>query len=159
MKDVGLKTLQKVGLFLAVAVFCVAPVGCGGSQRQSASQEQSNLKPLVILYGHCKGQNRGEPPASEAALKQFIQSLSAEELARWGVTDVDSLFTSPRDGKPYVILYGDAAKSGAAGPGYPQVVAYEQEGVGGKRLVGSSPGDMVEEVDEARFKELVPDAN
>ena len=159
MKDVALKTLQKVGLFLAVAACSALPLGCGGSQRESEAREQSNLKPLVILYGHCKGQNRGEPPASEAALKQFIRSLSAGELARWGVTDVDSLFTSTRDGKPYVVLYGDAAKRGAAGPGSPQVVAYEQEGVGGKRLVGSSPGDMVEEVDEARFKELVPDAN
>jgi hypothetical protein len=36
-------------------------------------------------------------------------------------------------------------------------VAYEQEGVDGKRYVATVVG-AVEEVDEARFRELVPDA-
>jgi len=37
------------------------------------------------------------------------------------------------------------------------VVAYEQEGVNGKRFVASKMG-AVEEVDEARFRKMVPSA-
>ena len=37
------------------------------------------------------------------------------------------------------------------------IIAYEQTGVGDKRLVASSLGG-VEEVDEARFRKLVPSA-
>jgi hypothetical protein len=37
------------------------------------------------------------------------------------------------------------------------VIAYEQEGIDGKRFIATSVG-AIEEVDAARFRELVPDA-
>ena len=54
-----------------------------------------------------------------------------------------------------MVLYG--APDGPPGPGGAPVIAYEQEGVGGKRFVASSLA-AIEEVDEARFRELVPNA-
>jgi hypothetical protein len=57
------------------------------------------------------------------------------------------LFTSPRDGQPYVVHYKQAGT----------VVAYERDGKDGKRLV-AYPSGQVEEVDETRFKQLVPSA-
>ena len=157
MKNFELKTIQGVGLFFAVAACCILPLGCGGSQRESEAREQSNLKPLALLYGQYIGQNRGQPPASEEQFKQFVRALSSERLASLGVTDVEQIFVSSRDQKPYVVLYGQAALSGPPGPAGAPVIAYELEGAGGTRFVASNMG-AVEEVDEARFKELVPGA-
>ena len=143
------------GTLLAAAFCLLCLAGCG-SQSQSKPREQSNLKPLSIFFGQYRGQHRGEAPASEAEFKAFLGTISKEQLASFGVQDVNSLFLSTRDQKPYVILYGDASKNNPPGPaGFP-VVAYEQEGVGGKRFVASS--GAVQEVDEAEFKRLVPGA-
>ena len=78
---------------------------------------------------------------------------SAADLANLGVTDPAKLWISSRDKQPYVILYGPV--SGPPGPAGQPVIAYESKGVGGKRFVASSLG-AVDEVTEARFKELVP---
>jgi hypothetical protein len=154
MSRLGTRTVVRAGVFAFVLVALgTFPVGCGkGSSGEE--QQQSNLKPLAILYGQYTGQHQGRPPAGEAEFKQYVRSQSAM-LESFDVTDPESLFVSSRDGKPYVIKYG--AVEGPSGPGGYPVVAYEQEGVGGKRFVASSVG-AVEEVDEARFKELVPDA-
>jgi hypothetical protein len=125
-----------------------------GSNENKVKQESSNLKPLMVLYGRYIGQHRGQPPPNEAAFKEFVKSTGAAELPA-GAKDADSLFTSTRDNQPYVIIYGPA--KGPAGPGGQPVVAYEQQGVDGKRYVASTLG-AIEEVDETRFRTLVPDA-
>ncbi len=149
MSNLGLRPLLAVGLCLGAVIACLVPLGCGGTQTATEEQEKSNLKPLAILYGKFLPPHRGQPPANEDELKQFIKSLSKEELDSLGVTDVDSLFVSSRDGKPYKIVYGGAKT--------PEIVAYEQEGVEGKRFVADNLGG-VRSVDEAEFKKLVPGA-
>jgi hypothetical protein len=128
--------------------------GCG-SHEAKVESESSNLKPLMVLYGQFVGQHRGQPPADEAEFKQHIQSAGQATLNSFGVSDGESLFISPRDHKPYVLLYGSV--SGPLGPGGQPVVAYEQEGVGGKRYI-ATPLGAVEEVSDERFRELVPSA-
>lgn len=109
------------------------------------------MKILGLLYGQYSGQHRGQPPANEAQFKQFIEKNDA--FLKQRQLDLASVFVSERDGKPYVVLYGPPK-----GPydliGQP-VVAYEQDGVNGKRFVANTMG-AVEEVDEARFHHLVP---
>ena len=62
---------------------------------------------------------------------------------------MDDLFVSPRDGKPYVVVYG-------GGPGaMPEIVAYEQEGIETGRWIASSM-TVVAEVDEVKFQQMVP---
>ena len=154
MSDLAARTVVRAGLCGAVLLSLGAfPLGCGRDSGGEA-QEQSNLKPLAILYGQYTGQHQGRPPANEAEFKEYVRSQSTM-LESFQVTDPESLFISSRDEKPYVIKYG--AADGPPGPGGYPVVAYEQEGVGGKRFVASSVG-AVDEVDEAKFKELVPDA-
>ena len=109
-----------------------------------------------MFYGQYLGQHRGQPPANEQEFRKYIEALGKERLASMQVKTVDELFLSSRDGKPYVILYGAVSKTGAELP-FTTVVAYEQEGKGGKRFIARMSG-AVEEVDEANFKQLVPNA-
>jgi hypothetical protein len=125
--------------------------GCSGNQA-AVERETSNLKPLSVLYGKYLSQHRGQAPADEAALKSFAKKLDPKELEALGVKDIDSLFISARDKKPYTIVYGNNATSA---PGEDVVIAYEQEGLSGKRYVATRLG-RIEEVDEARFREMVP---
>ena len=138
--------------WVAVAVVAFAVPGCGNPAKEKA-RESSTLKPLMVLYGQYVGQHRGEPPANEEEFKTFIRAVDPALLESFSVKSADELFVSSRDHKPYVIFYG--AVTGPPGPAGQPVVAYEQEGFEGKRYVASMLG-AVEEVDEARFRELVP---
>jgi hypothetical protein len=147
--------LRQFGLVLGIfflAMGCFS--GCGGSAAQKA-EEASTLKPLMVLYGRYVGQHQGKPPANEAEFRKYVEAQGPQDLANLGVTEPAKLWVSSRDNQPYVILYGDV--TGPPGPAGKPVVAYEAKGVGGKRYVASSLG-AVDEVDEARFRELVPAA-
>lgn len=135
---------------LAAAVAVCA--GCSGSA-ESTAREESSLKPLALLVGQYTGQHQGRAPANEAEFKKFVETKG--EFLRGFNTDSEKVFVSQRDNKPYVVVYGKP-RGPAEVAGAP-VIAYEQEGVGGKRYVASSLG-AVEEVDNARFRKLVPDA-
>jgi hypothetical protein len=148
-------TAMRNAALCIVGLACLAAVGCGGSKMKAASREQSNLKALSILYCQFLRQHRGRPPANEAEFKQFVRSLFSAGPTSSGGKNPDDVFVSSRDGKPYVVLYGRV--QGPPGPGGTPVVAYEQEGAGGMRLVAGSMG-AVEDVDQARFRELVPSA-
>ncbi len=126
----------------------------GGCNRpDNVERENSTLKPLVVAYGGYVASHRGVPPANEAEFRQHLQA-SWEQIKHFNqAKSVDDLFISNRDKEPYVVLYGDV--TGPKGPGGMPVIAYEKKGIGGKRFVASSLG-AVEEVDEARFQELVP---
>ncbi len=138
-------------LFSALLAFALA--GCSPGGKASAPLQESNLKPLGLLYGQFMGQHQGRPPESEAEFKKFIQEKGLGMLKQFNVPDVDSLFISPRDKQPYVVLYGPP--KGPPGLAGQPVIAYEQVGVRGRRFVTNSLG-TVEEVDEAKFRELVP---
>ena len=140
-------------ILLAIGGVVAATMGCGGPDH--VAEEASTLKPLAILYGRYIAQNRGQPPANEAAFRAFVEKEGPSLLEQFEAKDVSSLFVSSRDKKPYTILYGPL--TGPPGPAGQPVFAYEQEGVGGMRLVASSLG-AVDEVDATKFKQLVPSA-
>ena len=92
----------------------------------------------------------GRPPANEMEFKRFIAEKGAPMLERAGMANLDELFVSERDGQPFVVIYGKYPPGMTS-----RIAAYEQNGVGGKRQVGYSAG-AVEQIDETRFRELVP---
>ncbi|MFO1063842.1 MAG: hypothetical protein U0892_08275 [Pirellulales bacterium] len=124
--------------------------GCSNNAPQ-AERESSNLKPLAVYYGRYVGQHRGKSPADEKELKEFIRKQPTTELEAFGIKDVDALFISSRDKKPYKFSFQQKSVM----PGSIAVFAWEQDGVDGKRYVGGTLG-QIEEVDEAKFRELVP---
>jgi len=144
------------GFFVLWLLGCAAlAAGCKGG-RQEVPQEESRLTKLTRLYGRSLSKSRGTPPADVAALKQFATSLGAEDLKGIGIEgDVDQLFVSPRDSEPYV--YRRPAKAGMPGMGPEAVLFYEKTGKDGKRFV-AYPSGKTEQVDAAKFKELVPEA-
>jgi len=111
--------------------------------------EEMRIKNLAVLRGQYVARNKGKPPANREVFEKFVKSLSAEELKRFGVEgNVDDLFVSPRDGEPYVLR--SVPEMGAA----KTVVLHEKTGKKGKRWVAFSTSE-VQEVDQARFEELV----
>jgi hypothetical protein len=133
--------------------FLVSTWGCESSETRSALKEEtSRLKPLVLMYGQALGQNGGRPPANEEQFKSFIAKQGEYMLQSYKLDSIDELFISERDGEPYVVFYGKP--SPGATPG---LCAYEKVGVNGNRYVGYTLG-IIEEVDEAHFRELVPKA-
>jgi hypothetical protein len=101
---------------------------------------------LTNLYAKSE-RELGRSPANEQEFKAAIGKMDIS-LEAMKVGSIDELFVSERDGQPFVIVYGQSPQG---------VVAYEQTGVDGKRQVGFKLGN-IEDVDEARFRELVPSA-
>jgi hypothetical protein len=142
-------SLQRQGfVWIGFACLSLLAAGCGGGQSQSEETEQSHIKVLAIMYGKFMRPNRGQPPANEKAFREYVEAQDNRLVKKIG--GVDQMFISERDQKPYVVFYGkDAQKANG-------VVAYEQEGVGGKRFVADEL--VVEELDEEQFRKRVPGA-
>ena len=126
-------------------------MGCE-TKTASKPQQESHLKPLALMFGQYTGQHRGQTPSDEAAFKQFVRSNTAF-LSNFKV-DGENVFVSERDGKPYVILV--RASQGSARPcRAPRLLRTNRKA---STAGGSSPNSLgaVQEVDEIRFRELVP---
>jgi len=136
------------GLSLVVALASTVAAGCGGAAPPD-KQETAHLRSIVSLYNFASSQN-GRPPANEQQFKEFVAKNGSAVMERFNIRNPDDLFISERDGQPFVIVYEPRPKGLSR-----DVIAYEQTGVDGKREVGMSLG-MIQEVDEGRFRELVP---
>jgi hypothetical protein len=132
--------------------FCAVFLGCRSANVEPPPPVEVSLQKLVVLYGQYLGRHRGAAPVDEAAFRKSIEGLSDGERGSRGLSDINAVFTSPRDKQPYVVRYG--GKIGAPGPDGPPWVAYEKEGQGGKRYIGFATGQM-EEVDERRLQEIL----
>jgi hypothetical protein len=140
-----------VRLGLGVAMLLL--VGCHWGQSEAARQTQSShLRSLITLYNFAASK-LGHRPANEGELKSFIAANASQMIESLHVSSVDELFVSERDGKPFVVLYGEPPKGASR-----DVIAYEQAGVAGNRLVGYSLG-MTQEVDEQQLAQIIPAAS
>ena len=131
-----------------------AVVGCGGGGRSNKAEQESSLKPLAIFYGSYINQHQGRPPSGESELKAFLKEAANADMlrAQFQITDIERLLISPRDNKPYVVYYGSMLIG--QGSGGAPVMAYEKEGVKGKRVVASGMGAVVE-VEDAELCKMV----
>jgi hypothetical protein len=144
--------------FPAIAVvaagFVLASSGCGGTASPAGDQGQTKaaMRLLGIQYAQYLGSHNGSPPKDEAAWRSYLEA-HMNELSPYGVKSVDDLLKSQRDGQPLVVVYGKAV------PVPEQVdltwTAYEQTGVGGKRLVCNTRGGVAE-LSAEDFGKLVP---
>jgi hypothetical protein len=142
---------RKKGRTLVALLAWILVAGCE-SPKTFSETEASNLKPLAVMYGRYIGSNQGRGPKDQQEFKAFIQSRPKEELTNLNASDVESLFVSSRDKKPYKFKFD----SKPAVPGQSaNIFAWEQDGLDGKRYVAGTLGEILE-IDEQKFRELVP---
>jgi hypothetical protein len=127
--------------------------GCRGAGSRPQPPTEAHLQKLAVFLGRYAAQHQGQSPPDEAAFRQFLAGLDPPELAAMQIANIDEILVSPRDNQPYVVRYG--LQAGVPSPTGSPVVAYEQSGVGGRRYVAYQLGG-VEEIDESRFRQLVP---
>ena len=133
---------------VGAAVSCSVSLGCGPKVAPPEPDAKVRLTKLLRLYQVYVAKNRKGPPG-ESALREFGQKLSAQQRDEYLIgEDLESIFTSPRDNRKYVIRYNLKLDPG----GSARAVAWEADGKNGKRYVALSIG-YVEEYDEQTFKE------
>jgi hypothetical protein len=129
--------------------------GCS-SRNAKESTNRANSRLNWLLRVRNQAMSRGQVPKSEEEFKRYLNSLDAATQDRIkkgaGVSNVEELFISERDGEPYAIFYGQPPAGVAK-----DLIAYERTGVDGVRFVGYGLG-AVAEADEQKFNELVPPA-
>jgi hypothetical protein len=125
--------------------------GCGSDALSSPTA--ANLRKLANLYLDLAASQRGQGPARQEDFQKYVRGLPDQILRIKDIDpkDRDALFVSGRDGQPFVIVYG-VGISGMS-PTKAPLVAYEQTGKAGKRLVAYA-NTKVEEVGEAKLQEL-----
>lgn len=107
------------------------------------------LERIVSFYRYYQA-DRKQPPPDEKALKEYVRGLPAEKKQGFGMTDdLDQLFVSPRDGKPFAVRYKVRIDPGAGS----EAVAWEKDGQNGGRFVALMMG-YVQEYADADFKGL-----
>ena len=124
-------------------------VGCAKEPTTVEGDASERLRALARGINQYASSNRGKAPKDEETLKKFLARTMPNESA-------DDLLVSPRDGQPYVVLYGAelSMPDPSSNQGWPPV-AYEAEGVEGKRQVAFFSGG-VEELDDEAFAAKVP---
>ena len=130
----------------------VALAGCrkGGE----VSPLQTNLGWLGSLYGMYISQNGGKAPRSIDDLEAYAaRKATPQRLAALGVSSVEELFKSPRDGKAYeLVVY---AKLPPPGTSPPPIVLYEVDGKDGQHAVAYL-GGTTDTLDQATLTQQLP---
>jgi hypothetical protein len=141
-------------MLLFTFLLSISLTGCGGSDANSmiADANDSNVKRLATMYSFYHMKNSFKGPKDEAALRGFIEDQDPKrlKLADIDATKMDELFTSERDGEPFVIRYG--VDTVIRGPSLP--VVFETTGVDGMRQIGFCNGSM-QEVDSSEYDRLL----
>lgn len=129
-------------------------VGCSSDK---PADDETKLMHLVDFQRQFAEEHDGREPQSADELQAWVSQLDPQELLARHISDVDSLFVSSRDGKPFVIVPRTEAATTSS---QNRIVAYEQTGVNGLRWVAFDLG-QVEEMDSELITHLqeehVPD--
>lgn len=146
-------TCSPVALAALLGALAVA-VGCLQQDPASriAAANDSNIRRLGNLYQAFRLRKDNQGPKDEAELKDFLhQEMPPTKLERMQIdpNNIEALFSSDRDGQPFVIRYGVNG-----GLGSTDAVVFEKQGRGGKKQVGFTNG-TVETVDDARYDQLL----
>ena len=135
MRNSGFSVLLFVVMFL---------FGCGGPNpdKMFAESFDTKIKKLAVLYSTFQARNRWTGPADDAEFRNYIDNVNETRLGRLGITksQLDSLFQSERDNKPYRIRWGMSGGNGVP----PKPILFEAEGLDGKYMVGFTNGTSQE---------------
>jgi len=140
-----------------LSLILVAACSVTGCREQTGpiAQEQTNLSWLGSMYGMYIGAHQGQPPQTIEELQKFVaQRTTADELSRLKASDVNQLFVSPRDGKPFeMVTYKTIPPPVGGEP--PPVVLYEAVGQNGERAVAFLGGNT-QVLTESELSQMLP---
>jgi hypothetical protein len=132
---------------VASSVSLLGLVGCGPAKAPPEPEAKVRLAKLLRLYVAYAEKNRKGPP-NEEALRAFGQKLTPQARDEYLIgDDLDTIFTSPRDGQKYVVRYNLLPDRGQT-----QAIAWEATGKDGMRWVALSVG-YVEEYDDETLQQ------
>jgi hypothetical protein len=94
-------------------------------------EETENLSKIGAAYDQAT-ERLGHPPKGPEQLQPFLKQYG----------DPETILRSPHDGLPYVILWGKNIRNTPIDTMPPPILAYEQQGVNGKRYVLTAMGIM-----------------
>ncbi len=135
----------------AIAIVAILTVGCA-KQGEKLAASRVNIPAMVDMYVEFSAAHGGKGPTSEQEFREFLNG-QADKLKLKNIS-IDDMFTSPRTGEAFTWVYDGKTPTG---PGGMIVLGYETVPTDGKRLIVGSRG-MREEIDEAEFKTLFPNA-
>jgi hypothetical protein len=140
-----------VAIILADLAFTLA-AGCSHKKLdRPTGVTPHRMEAFAACYSMYLGKHQGHFPADEATLKTFTRSDCKYVLSKHGISDADSIFVSDRDNKPLEVTYAKAAGTRELGP--ETIIAQEETGVAGKRLVALGSG-VVREFDAATLDRI-----
>ena len=111
----------------------------------------SNIQRLANMYSAFQQQKGGRGPNDGAEFKGFVKNFDPSRLAMMNIDakNLDALFVSERDSKPFKIRYKVGGGRGAESP-----VIFEEVGKEGKKQVGFTGKSKVEEVDDSTYAQF-----
>lgn len=145
--------LSEVTLLLTLVAAC----GCSSGPNIAAAvakSNKSNCQRLANCYALYQQRNGFRGPATREEFYSFLASGQHDRnLELMGIVpaDIDSVFSSGRDGQELVVRYG--LNSGAMGPFH--AVVLEQEGSDGVRLVAYTSSRVEEVSDDGRYEDIL----
>jgi hypothetical protein len=137
------------GLCGLLVIGCLGS-GCGSKEIPDLPPEQVHILKLSSLLAEYRRTHKNELPKDAAAFKTWASSLKPDQLTKFGINNLDEALVSPRDHEPYQITPGKPNRMGII-----PVIAYEKNGVNGKRYILSSMGNAGE-VNEEAIRNSVP---
>jgi hypothetical protein len=118
-------------------------IGCGSKVVVvEFTENEKHMKRLAGIYNAYKAAKR-TTPKNTAELKAWVKSLPKTELERMSIDDPEKVFVSPRDGQEYVVM--PTPKNAPMGMA---TIAYEKQGVDGKRWTVSTQSYIGEVTDQ-----------
>lgn len=100
--------------------------------------QDTAIASVARLYGEYLATHENKPPKNEQAFRDYVKSLPNEQRTAMGLADLEKGMTSPRDGKPFVILcgrsYGNVEYLEST------IVVHEQAGIDGTIMAADSFG-------------------
>lgn len=141
--------LREYPILLAAVLLLLG--GCTTKPQGIANSSEEQFRFLGRYYGEYLATHGGRAPEKEEAFLQYLQQF-ASYLQTRGIGQPSDLLISPRDRQPLRVLYGrDIIEDG---PGGLPWIAYEQQGVNGKRFMIGARG-VATEVSPEEFENTV----
>src|SRR5688500_11225007 len=102
--------------FAAIVLTTLAHVAAGRGRHASPSGDYIKVRAMGDFYGAYLADHRGQPTKDEQTIREYLTSKQ-EALQKAGLT-VDDMFKSPRNGEPFVWVYGKKPPVGSSGVSY-----------------------------------------